>query len=540
MARRSAAVYAACILLFMSMIMQLFVASQGRQYAQAAARQSTCTLEAGTARGVIYDCHFQPLVGRQDSAVTAVVPTPQSAAWLLGRAAGSRRTALLAQLQGGRPFLYAGDLTGCPDASVFHLPVRYGPGSLAPHVVGYLDSGGRHGVAGIEAACDGLLRGFGGRRALRCQVDAAGHALAGGAEAVGSSAPPVGGVVLTLDSGIQRAAQQALDESGCPAGAVVVLDIWTGAIRAMASAPAYDQNDVAAALGRSDAPLLNRALCAYSVGSTFKLAVAAAALEQGIPAQTSFSCPGYALVDGQVFHCHNLAGHGSLDMQQALEHSCNVYFIQLARRVGAAPVRAMAQRLGFGRATQLAQGLRGAAGSLTPLQDLTGGEFANFSFGQGQLTATPLQLAVMTAAIANGGQTVVPRLVQGTTADGRTLSQTVPEYAVTRAMSVKTAAALQQMMIGVVTGGSGSAAAPAAGGAGGKTASAQTGVTDSGGREVVHAWFSGFYPAQTPHWAIVVLCEGGGSGGSTAAPVFRRVADAIAALGYVADDSKMP
>ena len=308
----------------------------------------------------------------------------------------------------------------------------------------------------------------------------------------------------------------------------------------MASAPTFDQNDMASALEAPDGPLLNRALCAYNVGSSFKLAVAAAALEMGVPTDMTYTCPGYIEVEGTVFHCHNLAGHGTIAMPEAVQRSCNVYFIKLARDIGGEAILQTAQRLGFGSGTRLAEGMKGGEGELPALAELEGGELANFSFGQGKLTATPLQLASMAAAIANGGELVTPRLVLGTTDDGQTLTNPLPRYAPNRAISGSTAQTLQKMMVQVVEQGSGGNAKPQRGGAGGKTASAQTGTVDEAGEEIVHAWFVGFYPAAMPRWSVVTLCEGGGSGGNTAAPVFRQICDGIAGLGHVADDSNIP
>ena len=151
-----------------------------------------------------------------------------------------------------------------------------------------------------------------------------------------------------------------------------------------------------------------------------------------------------------------------------------------------------------------------------------------------------VQLASMAAAIANGGELVTPRLVLGTTDDGQTLTNPLPRYAPNRAISGSTAQTLQKMMVQVVEQGSGGNAKPQRGGAGGKTASAQTGTVDEAGEEIVHAWFVGFYPAAMPRWSVVTLCEGGGAGGNTAAPVFRQICDGIAGLGHVADDSNIP
>lgn len=539
MMKRAALVYGLCTVLLMAMVLRLFWVGQGEIAAYASLQQSSYTLTVGQVRGTIYDCRFEPLVGREKQTVSAVVPSAETLS-VLEEMEEEERLDLLQRMESGKPFLYHGRLDAAPGISLFQLPVRYDEQGTAVHVIGYLDGAGKQGVAGIEAAYDQTLRDYGGEYQVSCRVDAAGHALAGEITVYEQGKNGIGGVVLSLDRRIQQAAEQALRSSGTEAGAVVVMDIWSGELKAMASLPDYDQNDVAAALKAQNAPLLNRALCAYSVGSTFKLAVAAAALEQGVPEETEYDCPGYVSVDGHVFHCHNLAGHGRVNMSEAMEHSCNVYFIKLAQEIGGQALWQMARQLGFGSGVRLAPGIYGAGGTLATPEELSGGELANFAFGQGRLTATPLQLAVMVSAIANGGQRLTPRLVLGVTDDGTTLARPCSAYAVDRAMSSQTAQKLCEMMVRVVEEGSGSQAQPRTGGAGGKTASAQTGTSGVGGSEIVHAWFSGFYPVRSPRWAIVVLCEGGESGGDVAAPVFQQIADAIAALGYVADPVNIP
>ncbi|MBQ9109295.1 MAG: penicillin-binding protein 2 [Oscillospiraceae bacterium] len=535
MLKRTAMVYGMCTILLMTMILRLYWVGQGETITQAMADQSRYTLQVGSTRGGIYDCNLKPLVGGEEQAISAVVPTTNTLP-VLQQVKEEEKQALLALMEEGKPFLWQGDLGEHPGVEVFGLPIRYTDGTAA-HVVGYLDGAGQ-GITGIEKACNDLLEGYGTEYTVSCSVDAAGHALSDDITATGRREPP-GGVVLSLDRGFQKAAEQALADYG-GAGAAVVMDIWTGEVKAMASTPTFDQNDVASALEAPDGPLLNRVLCTYNVGSSFQLAVAAAALEMGVPTDMTYTCPGYIEVEGTVFHCHNLAGHGTIAMPEAVQRSCNVYFIKLARDIGGEAILQTAQRLGFGSGTRLAEGMKGGEGELPALAELEGGELANFSFGQGKLTATPLQLASMAAAIANGGELVTPRLVLGTTDDGQTLTNPLPRYAPNRAISGSTAQTLQKMMVQVVEQGSGGNAKPQRGGAGGKTASAQTGTVDEAGEEIVHAWFVGFYPAAMPRWSVVTLCEGGGSGGNTAAPVFRQICDGIAGLGHVADDSNIP
>ena len=363
-----------------------------------------------------------------------------------------------------------------PGVEVFQVQDRVAPDQTAVHLIGYLDGEGK-GVTGLESAFDEYLRSCGGSLSVRYVTDTMGQAL--------SSTPPQvvkdhygtgGGIVLTIDREIQQAAEQAAARH-FQRGAVVVLDVHTGEIRAMASLPAYDPTRVEEALEDPDSPLINRALLPYSVGSTFKVLVAATAIEQGY-AGHAYDCPGYIQVEDVIFRCHNLAGHGALDMLHAMEKSCNPYFVSLIQLTGGESVAAKAAAIGFGSSLELADGIRASAGRLPTYEELSvPGQTANFGFGQGYLTATPLQIAQLMAAIANDGAAVTPKLIAGYTQDGQEISEHTPTYAPRQVIRESAALQVQQMMIGVVEEGSGTKARPRAWGAGGKTASARPAPT---------------------------------------------------------------
>lgn len=532
MSQRMIAAFALCIALLAAVMFRVYHVSQGDFLAEAALRQSSYALTVAEVRGSIYDCNMQPLVNSERKLMGAILPTPESAATLLDVVGEDEREALMTMLESNKPFLYPleTDDIYANGVDIFEVPVRYSPNQTAVHVLGYVQDEGRQGVAGIEKAYDQLLKDAGNRFGLRYNVDAAGHFFAGESpQSIGNYGSAQGGVVLTLDSRIQRAAEESVIRHSMAKGAVVVMDIYTGDIKAMVSMPTFDPNNVAAKLDDPDGPFLNRTLHSYNVGSSFKLTVAAAALQQGISQWQSYTCTGEVKIGDQTFRCNKAEGHGKVDMQDAIKYSCNAYFIYLARDVGAAPIHFIASQVGFGSASQLAPELKTQTGNLTDLKLLSGGELANFSFGQGMLTATPVQIAQMVSTIANGGMSVTPRLVEGFTQDGVTISEHTPVYAQNQVMRKRTSDYLRQFMVATVESGSGTNATPEHGGAGGKTASAQTGVIVDGD-EIVHAWFSGFYPAQSPRYSIVVLVEGGESGGRAAAPIFKDIADAIGAL----------
>jgi len=489
MGKRLVAVLAAYLLLVEGLTARLAGLAIDPAYTNAVAEQTVNTVEIARTRGTIYDRAMRPLVNAKSEPIE-----------------GENATLL----------------------TDYRLVTRTAEDACAVHVIGTLDPEGR-GASGIECAYDTLLASCGGTLSIRYALDAAGNVLAGRRPRVINDRYDTGaGVVLTLDEGVQRAAEEAAREM--ERGAVVVMDVENGDLLAVASRPAFDPLDLASSLEDENAPFLNRAFAAYNVGSTFKLLVAAAALDAGIVPPDDFVCAGAIEAGGVTFHCHRLAGHGVIDFEEALAHSCNPYFISLGLALGGKRLLTAAQRLGFGQAWEFAPAFRTAAGTLPSASLLSSdAATANFAFGQGELTATPVQIACLVSAVANGGRCVTPRLVRGTTADGKTLALETAQYAPVRIFSAEAAETVRNGMICVVENGSGTLAKPSAGGAGGKTASAQTGSLDENGEEIVHAWFSGFYPAQRPQYAIVVLAEGGDSGGDAAAPVFRAIAEALSA-----------
>lgn len=509
---------------FCALAARVFLIGQGQQYTRAAQQQSSQTLPVGRWRGNIYDCALKPLVNRSHGVVLAVDPTPQAAAALKAALEEQQFAVLLPQLEAGRPFLVS---AAFPLSGPGILPVdtvrRYSGVPLAPHIIGYVDGDGK-GVCGIEAGYDEALTRWGGSLAVRYRVNARRMPVGEELQLVDTRGNAAAGVVLTLDRRLQAITEEAAQPLG--QGAVVLMEVKTGAIRAIASVPGYDPTDVAAVLQRQDSPLFDRATAAWNVGSLFKVCVAAAALENGITPPQEYFCGGYYSLGGHRYYCHEHNGHGTLDLAGAFTVSCNPYFIELGQQVGAKSLLSMAQKLGFGTGTQLAAGVRSAAGSLPSFSDLTPGELANFSFGQGKLTATPVQLAAMLSTVANGGLAVQPTLFAGITGDGKALTAAPPQSPGLRVLSASTAAALRRLLVQVVEEGTGSRARNIYGGSGGKTASAQTGRYAEGS-EIVHAWFGGFFPAEDPRYALVVFREGGESGGGTPARVFRAISEAV-------------
>lgn len=507
----------------------LYYLTSGDALSTAAKTQSSYTLHIPDERGTIYDRAMRRMTNVEERYIAAVMPCPEALTELSETLSGPERLEMIERFQDNRPFLLEVDtpFLYAYGVDVFRTTERYQDPQPAAHIVGHLQDG--KGAYGIEKAYDSILASCGSKAQVSYTVDLRGSPLL--------NVPPdirqdlsAQGVVLTIDEEIQRMAEEVASYY-IRRGAIVVMDVQNGDILASVSLPSFSPSDVQSALEAEGQPFVNRVMSAYNVGSTFKLAVAACALESGITPGFGYECRGAVEIDGVEFHCHNLAGHGWLTMQRAIEQSCNPYFINLGQRLDPDRLYTLCQAIGFSRQTRLAPQMLTAAGTMPSAEDLQNRPTrANFSFGQGSLTATPLQIAQLVSMIANGGRAVTPRLVMGSTLDGETIDQENPNLDAVPIISPATAAALREMMISTVEQGSGWGARPSFGSAGGKTASAQTWTYREDGSEIVLSWFSGFYPAQSPKYAIVVLNEEGGSGGIAAAPVFRGVANGIAEL----------
>ncbi|MFR3973926.1 MAG: penicillin-binding transpeptidase domain-containing protein [Subdoligranulum sp.] len=297
---------------------------------------------------------------------------------------------------------------------------------------------------------------------------------------------------------------------------------------ASTSMPEFDPDDIAASIRADDTSLINRSLSAFSAGSVFKVVLARAAYAQGLDWFT-YDCTGSIQTAGETFRCALGRAHGTVNLRGALEQSCNCYFIALGQLLGGQAILNAAQSFGLGNPALLAPGLKSAAGELPSAADLqNAGSLASFSFGQGGLTVTPLQVTAMFNAIASDGVYHSPCIVSGTI--GGTQKVPAAESHPQLACASAVARVLQSMLATVVRSGIGGDAQPRTGTAAGKTGTAQTGQFDADGRELLHYWFAGFYPADAPRYTITVLQDSQQKPQTSSATLFAQVADALAVL----------
>ena len=539
--RRVLALYGALLLGFAAVVCRLYWLCSNTDYAVRAAAQSEAVLRLPAARGNFYDCDGLALTGLSEQWLALCFPGESSYARLYPYADADGQARLYRERNTSRPFLLdvVQDVSGL-GVRCYAVPRRYAAAPLAEQLIGYLDSEG-HGAAGLEAALDDVLY-TGERDTLHCAVTAQGR-LQRGSEPIlekADSAPQ--GVRLTLSRSIQRAAEGVAAES-MATGCILIIDAASGKVRACVSLPGFDAANVGESLTVPGSPLLNRAFSAYAVGSVFKPVPAgrtgakadqpvraAAALEAG-EGDFTRECPGYDALNGQVYRCAGSVPHGLVGLDGALEKSCNGYFIRLGQALGADAVRAMAEKLGFGQAIPLTDALHTAAGVLPEREALaSSGAYANFCFGQGELLASPLQVAAMMNTIACGGICRTPLLLETTLDETTGAPLTALSHVRSRRVLTKrTAAALQALLAGVVAGGTGHEAALPGQTAAGKTGTAQTGQF-SGGTELKNYWFAGFVPAEHPRYTIVVLQDTQAEPAFSSAAIFARVAAGLEIL----------
>lgn len=390
---------------------------------------------------------------------------------------------------------------------------EYPEGSLFADVTGY-DSW-KYGRTGLERTFNKELLGQGSRLTWRSLAN-----RLIGASKKGNS------IVVTADSRLQRTASEAL---GDRKGAVVALDPKTGEVLAMVTSPTYDPNITVPIHGEDteamwealnadpNKPLIDRCTSGlYPPGSSFKVVVAAAALDSGaVTPETEFSCNGELEVYGYTIHDFARKAHGTIDFARALVVSCNITFAQVGLSLGGPGLVQYAELFGFNQ--EVPFDLPVAESTIQPADTMDPVAVAASSIGQAQVLATPLEMALVASGVANGGVIMSPYLVSEIRDyNGKIIGQIEPEEW-QQPVDAETASVLTGMMVDVVENGTGTAARIEGVDVAGKTGTAEVGDGEP------HAWFICFAPAYDPEVAVAVLVEHGGQGGVTAAPIARQV-----------------
>ncbi|MBL4692947.1 MAG: penicillin-binding protein 2 [Magnetovibrio sp.] len=449
---------------------------------------------------------------------------------------------------------------------------HYTFGQETAHVLGYVAAvsekeltgdpllelpGFRIGKAGVERVYDLALRGTGG--SSQVEVNALGRVIR---ELDRQEGQPGTELRLTIDLQLQRFISERL---GDKSASVVVVDVHSGEVLSLVSTPSFDPNAFNTGLSQAEweslvsnpkSPLTNKAIAGqYAPGSTFKMSVAMAALEKGaVTPETKFFCSGKIVLGNSTFHCWKKGGHGTVNLHKALEQSCDVYFYEAAKRTGIERIGSMARRLGMG--APLGLDLPGEKSGLIPSDDWKRGavgtswqlgETLIAGIGQGYVLTTPLQLAIMTARLANGGRAVAPHLTikdrVGKSGPTRSTSEQyeslglIPEHlkhvleGMYRVVNVPTGTAFRSRIKDksqTMAGKTGTVQVKRI-----TKAEREAGIIKNRNRKWKdrdHALFVGFAPFDNPRFSVSVVVEHGGGGSSTAAPIARDILQEVQRL----------
>lgn len=443
------------------------------------------------------------------------------------------RRALYDSFEVQRGSIIAGDeviAQSVPSDDIYSWQRQYTDAAMWAPVTGYINPV-LNSATGIERAMNSELSGTAGSQFLS-RIDR-----------IITGQPPRGSnVLLTLDPAIQRAAYEAL---GDYEGAVVAIEPKTGRILAMVTSPSYDTNTLAVhdadavnatyddLVASATNPLWNRAIGSSlnPPGSTFKLVVASAALASGqFTPDSTFQNPSSYVLPGTSQTIHNFDGGAcgpgdTVTLATALRLSCNIPMAQLAIALGDDAIRAEAKKYGFGTAFEIPLTTDASVYPAGPLDDAQTGLTG---FGQQNVQATPLQMALVAAGIANKGIVMNPRMVDRVVAPDLTVQQTFEDAQFGRALSDADAATMTSLMIANVSDGAASGAR-----IDGVDVAGKTGTAEHGPGDPYTLWFTGFAPADDPQVAVAVMIENGGGLGQSgtsngiAAPIAKKVLEAV-------------
>ncbi|WP_053957083.1 peptidoglycan D,D-transpeptidase FtsI family protein [Inediibacterium massiliense] len=511
---------------------------KGDEYYAAAKKQWTKEIPIGISRGKIYDRNQNLLTNRHKKEYLMVFPKYFVASnpniEILKKISGNKANVLkdkkilryepikLEIINHNKEFIdQAVHMKG-----VFPIEYtdRYEKIGLAAHVIGYINTIDNRGEKGIEKVYDEILKENQVSK-VAAIVDAQKRRIPGLKYEMINGSSTQKNVVTTLDYKIQKLVEEELDKLN-KKGSVVVLDSKNGEVLAMASRPNFKQDQVAKYLKSTKQELYNRAVqIAYPPGSIFKIIVAAAFLEENIKEDTFF-CKGYEEIDGVQIKCSSFkkGGHGEIHLEDAFAQSCNTAFIQMGQRIGGEKIIDMAKKFGLGAKTEV--GLAEEIEGKIPTKDhIKGAGIGNLSIGQGTLEVTPIQMAKMTNIIANGGVDQGISLIQGISNENGDIIKKIEKKPIQRVIAYETAQRIQRMMEKVIEVGTAKRVKLyEIGHVAGKTGSSES---SDGGKKVVHAWFTGYFPSHDPKYTITVMIEDGKSGGKVAAPLFKKILEGI-------------
>ena len=522
--RRSLISFIITLFLMFVCILRIAVISN-TDYTQIINSQNRMKIKITDLRGSIFDCNLVPLTNQKEKIIAAVYPTPRAITAISTVLKGDEKIDVLNKLKSGKP-------TICEVPTVIYnegidceeIIFNDTQENKANHIIGYTDADNR-GVSGLQKAYDDILYSEEAVYAY-FETDGKGNVLQGTEPEIKyNSSVAASGVVSTIDINIQNIIEN--EAENLKKGAIIVAESKTNKIKGILSRPDYENSKIEEALKSDDSPLLNKAILNYNVGSVFKPCVAIAGIE-GHKEDFWYNCTGKVKIIDRFYKCHELEGHGIMNLETAIAKSCNTYFYNYSLKIGGEKIYNTSKNLQFGNSLKICNGIETAKGRIPSKESLENpANLANFSIGQGELLASPVSLLTLYSAIATDGKYNIPSVVEGILQNGK-----IEEYNIgnqIKVMSSKTAEKLRKCLEKVFLNGTAKEIKPTYTTVAGKTATAQTGKWRNG-IEICEGWFCGFFPAEKPVYTVIVFCEDTSIQDKSSAEIFVRIADKVSEL----------
>ncbi len=494
---------------------------------EASSQTSTRVKDIDIARGNIYDRKLSSFTNETIEYTACIKPTDKALVFL---SKDTVNREIAEQIIKGQFIFFKTDTPDiyddCEDIKVLPTFKRYSDNTLV-HILGYTDQV-NNGVCGIEKYYNDFLNSSGGTLSVAFSADANGRMMTGEAVEIRDNGYyDKSGLILSIDKKLQAILEKAMENGNVEKGAGVILNAQTNEILACASFPLYSRDNLQQSLESKDSPFINRAFSAFPVGSVFKVVTACAALENNLQLK-KYYCSGSITLNGNTFYCNNLKGHGLIDFKTATAQSCNTYFINAGVKIGDRKILETAKKFRLGVSINFGNKFATDSGTLPAENDLVSkADVGNLSFGQGKLSATPLQIAAIFSAAVNGGYYITPSLIIGTVDNNGNITPNTDSDTKEKVLTDKTCTAIKKALENTVTDGTGIAAKSEFYSCYAKTATAQSGQYNETGNEIKYCWFAGVFPKENPQYTICIMKENGSSGGSDCGPVFKEIAENI-------------
>lgn len=522
--RRSLISFIITLFLMFVCILRIAVISN-TDYTQIINSQNRMKIKITDLRGSIFDCNLVPLTNQKKKIIAAVYPTPRAITAISTVLKGDEKIEVLDKLKSGKPII-------CEVPTVIYnegidceeIIFNDTQENKANHIIGYTDADNR-GVSGLQKAYDDILYSEEAVYAY-FETDGKGKVLQGTEPEIKyNSSVAASGVVTTIDINIQNIIEN--EAENLKKGAIIVAESKTNKIKGILSRPDYENSKIEEALKSDDSPLLNKAILNYNVGSVFKPCVAIAGIENH-KEDFWYNCTGKVKIIDRFYKCHELEGHGIINLETAIAKSCNTYFYNYSLKIGGEKIYNTSKNLQFGNSLKLCDGIETAKGRIPSKESLENpANLANFSIGQGELLASPVSLLTLYSAIATDGKYNIPSVVEGILQNGK-----IEEYNIgnqIKVMSSKSAEKLRKCLEKVFLNGTAKDIKPTYTTVAGKTATAQTGKWKNG-VEICEGWFCGFFPAEKPVYTVIVFCEDTSIQEKSSAEIFVSIADKVSEL----------